>query len=80
MHTRSDGNGGNGDAERLARLGLGCLSNAAAAAMATTEVVCDGPYMFLVPRKDLQAGEEVTHVYNWEALASDDDVTMTAMT
>ena len=61
-----------GDAERLARLGLGCLSNAASAAVATTEVVCDGASMFLVPRRDLRAGEALTHVYNWVALASDD--------
>mmetsp|Transcript_6386 Transcript_6386/g.21174 ORF Transcript_6386/g.21174 Transcript_6386/m.21174 type:complete len:142 (-) Transcript_6386:107-532(-) len=55
--------GGRADETLLSRLGLGCLSNSTyphrdKANMAT---VLDGPQMFLVPLRDIEAGEELTH-------------------
>ena len=58
------------DETLLSRLGLGCLSNSTyphrdKANMAT---VLDGPQMFLVPLRDIEAGEELTHYYNVDSL------------
>ena len=58
------------DETLLSRLGLGCLSNSTyphkrKANMAT---VLDGPQMFLVPLRDIEVGEELTHYYNVDSL------------
>ena len=59
---------GRGDAQTIASLGLGCLSDAASRALSTTHPVRDGKRMFLVPRRDVEAGAPITHWYNWKSL------------
>ena len=59
-----------GDADMLSRMGLGCLSDGDKnpAATCTTQIFRDGPRMFLVPRRDIQVGECITHHYNASSL------------
>ena len=58
-----------GDLCSLARMGLGCLCDASESrATATTVVVRDQFQMFLVPRKDVEAGDALTHYYNIDSL------------
>ena len=57
-----------GDAQTLAALGLGCLSDAASRKLSTTTPVRDGRRMFLVPLREIKPGEPITHWYNWQSL------------
>ena len=36
--------------------------------MANMATVLDGPQMFLVPLRDIEVGEELTHYYNVDSL------------
>ena len=62
--------GGRADESLLSRLGLGCLSNSTYPNrhMANMATVLDGPQMFLVPLRDIEVGEELTHYYNVDSL------------
>ena len=62
--------GGRADESLLSRLGLGCLSNSTYPNrhMANMATVLDGPQVFLVPLRDIEVGEELTHYYNVDSL------------
>ena len=60
-----------GAAARMAQLGLGALSDGVLSRLAaTTVVVRDELRMFLVPRRELSAGDAITHYYNYESLVN----------